>query len=138
MDYSQAKELVAGSIDGISEMSIIDYFKAGGITGCIVAFVEGPIDLFKTQLQTQIFKPQPLFNSFPSAVKHIVTNYGIRGVYQGSNPNIRRIDKSTTNIRRYLIVYFLLLFKVSVLQFFEIFRRSLVILGFMNYFVDFN
>jgi solute carrier family 25 carnitine/acylcarnitine transporter 20/29 len=46
--------------------------------------------LFQTQLQTQVFKPQPKFTTFPGTVSYIVRNHGIRGVYQGIAPTICR------------------------------------------------
>lgn len=58
--------------------------------GSIVAFVEGPIDFFKTQLQTQIFQPKPKFTTFVGTVSYILRNHGIRGAYQGLSPTIVR------------------------------------------------
>lgn len=67
------------------EIEVADYFKAGAITGGCVALVECPVDLFKTQLQTN-----PKFTTFFGCVGHIVKNYGIRGCYQGLGATIGR------------------------------------------------
>jgi solute carrier family 25 carnitine/acylcarnitine transporter 20/29 len=71
-------------------LTIPQLFLAGAVTGSIVAFIEGPIDLMKTQMQTQVFKEKPLFNTFFGTVKYIAGNYGLRGVYQGLGPTILR------------------------------------------------
>lgn len=84
--YGQAKEIARAG----GEMTIPKYFVAGALTGSIVAFVESPIDLFKTQLQVQVFQPKPQFTTFTGTVRHIVSNHGVRGVYQGLAPTICR------------------------------------------------
>ncbi len=58
------------------EVSTAGYFAAGTVTGALVALAESPVDLFKTQLQTQVFKEKPAFNSFFGCVSHIVKNHG--------------------------------------------------------------
>lgn len=47
-------------------------------------------DLFKTQLQTQVFQAQPRFTTFLGTVRHIGGEHGIRGCYQGLAPTIMR------------------------------------------------
>lgn len=84
--YGQAKEIA--SMGG--EMTIPKYFLAGAMTGFVVAFVESPIDLFKTQLQTQVFSEKPRFTTFLGTVRHIASNHGVRGCYQGLAPTICR------------------------------------------------
>jgi len=84
--YGEAKRLVAGT----RPMELPDYFAAGALTGFTVAFVESPIDLFKTQLQTQVFQPKPRFTTFVGTVSHIASTYGLRGCYQGLAPTIMR------------------------------------------------
>lgn len=88
--YGQAKTLVAGDLPKGQDMTIPQYFAAGGITGGIVAFVEGPIDLFKTQLQVQVFQERPLFTSFFGTVRYITSNYGFKGWFQGVTPTVLR------------------------------------------------
>jgi len=90
MAYGAAKEIVAGSKENISSMTISQFFIAGGLTGAVVAFVEGPIDLMKTQLQTQIFQTNPKFKSLPETVSYITRNGGLRGIYQGLGPTMIR------------------------------------------------
>lgn len=84
--YGQAKEVAR--MDG--EMTVPKYFLAGAMTGFVVAFVESPIDLFKTQLQTQVFSDKPRFTTFLGTVRHIASNHGLRGCYQGLAPTICR------------------------------------------------
>lgn len=73
-----------------AQLTIPQFFMAGALTGFAVAFIEGPIDLFKTQLQTQVFQKQPLFTTFGGSVKHIASQYGVRGVFQGLGPTLAR------------------------------------------------
>lgn len=95
MAYGNAKKLISAnsyssSSDPNAPLTIPQCFAAGALTGSAVAFVEGPIDLFKTQLQTQVFKPKPLFTTFFGTVSYISSNFGIRGVYQGLVPTLVR------------------------------------------------
>jgi hypothetical protein len=84
--YGQAKDFVRQG----KEMTLANYFQAGALTGAVIAFVESPIDLFKTQLQTQVFKAQPKFTTFLGTVSHIFSHHGVRGCYQGLAPTICR------------------------------------------------
>ena len=79
--WGKVKPMFANPKSG--EMETSGFFKAGAVTGALVALVESPVDLFKTQLQTQVFKQKPLFNTFYGCVKHIVKEHGVRGVFQG-------------------------------------------------------
>jgi len=71
-------------------MTIRDYCMAGVLTAFACGLVESPIDFFKSQLQVQIFKKDPLFRTVPQCFKYILTNYGIRGAYQGVSATIIR------------------------------------------------
>ena len=126
-----------------SELSVPEYFMAGGMTGFACTFVETPvshtahcdtrthtrtrsphrrrsrprsqtgahilfvfcvvcmrcvcephvhtqIDLFKTQLQVQIFRSSPAFTSFAGCMGHIWCAGGVRGVFQGLAPTFLR------------------------------------------------
>lgn len=84
--YGQAKDFVRKG----KEMTIPEYLQAGVLTGFVIAFVESPIDLFKTQLQVQVFKAQPQFTTFLGTVKHIAGHHGLRGCMQGLAPTIFR------------------------------------------------
>jgi hypothetical protein len=84
--YGQAKDLVCKG----KEMTIANYFEAGALTGFVIAFVECPIDLFKTQLQTQVFNAKPQFTTFLGTVGHIFRHHGVRGCFQGLAPTICR------------------------------------------------
>ena len=65
---------------------------AAGFTGIVVAFVEGPQDLFKCQMQVQ--KPKadgkPLYSSTVDCVRTIVRERGLAGTMQGIGPTIVR------------------------------------------------
>jgi solute carrier family 25 carnitine/acylcarnitine transporter 20/29 len=67
-----------------------EYLMAGVFTGIMCAFVENPIDFFKSQLQVQVFKEKPMYTTVPQAVKYILSNYGILGAYQGLSATIIR------------------------------------------------
>lgn len=62
---------------------------AGAVTGLCIAFIETPIDLVKTKLQTVIIRnrlnpsEKPLYTGVKDCVNHIYSRYGIRGIYQG-------------------------------------------------------
>jgi solute carrier family 25 carnitine/acylcarnitine transporter 20/29 len=73
-----------------TDLSIIEYFMAGGLTGFACSFVETPIDLFKSQLQTQIFHPQPAFTTFPQSLAYVWRIGGIRGCFQGMGATFLR------------------------------------------------
>jgi solute carrier family 25 carnitine/acylcarnitine transporter 20/29 len=96
MAYGKAKEMATillpnnDNSQPNNQMTIPQYFLAGAITGSVVAFVESPIDLMKTQLQTQVFAEKPAFSTFFGTVKYISGNFGVRGIYQGLAPTIVR------------------------------------------------
>ena len=58
--------------------------RSSGVCVCLFA------DLFKTQLQVQVFKPQPQFTTFLGTVSHIFGVHGVRGCFQGLTPTIAR------------------------------------------------
>ena len=71
-------------------MTVVEGFAAGALTGFAVAFIECPIDLFKTQLQTQVFQQQPQFSTLPATVRAVLHAGGARGVFQGLVPTLLR------------------------------------------------
>lgn len=87
MIYSAAKDCVLkyNHQPVTDTLSVSQYFLAGGLVGGAVSLIESPIDLFKTQLQTQIYqsREKQKFHSFATCVSYITRNYGIRGIYQG-------------------------------------------------------
>ena len=80
---------IAKDKDG--NISTAGYFAAGALTGLFVALAECPVDLFKTQLQTGRYQ------HFGEAVKSIVSEHGIRGVYQGLAPTLIRNTVAVSN-----------------------------------------
>jgi len=75
---------------------------AGGITGFVISFIETPIDVVKTKLQTQIFSAklsssspagqsaQMPFSSFRTCVSYIVRSHGPHALYQGLSATMIR------------------------------------------------
>jgi hypothetical protein len=108
MSYSASKDTVNILFDKPTHapLTIPQYWLSGAIVGFVVSIIECPMDLFKTQLQTQIFHNNPsnpsryqppLYNTFNGAVKYITKHYGIRGWYQGLLPTIYRNIPSVAN-----------------------------------------
>jgi len=86
--YGQAKKWMKTSED--DPLTISQIFTAGAIVGFTVAFVEGPVDLFKSQLQTQYGTGTPKYNGFIDCASKIWRNHGVRGVYQGLSATLLR------------------------------------------------
>jgi len=78
-----------------TDLSVPEYFIAGGLTGFACVFVETPIDLFKSQLQTQVFRAQPLFHTFPQSLRYVWREAGLRGCYQGMFATFMRTTPGT-------------------------------------------
>lgn len=85
LTYGQMKEIIGhGEI-----LSLPNTFLAGACTGVAVAFVETPMDLFKSQLQVQIIRAKDnpeykaQFTTVGGAIKKIIKTNGIFGCYQG-------------------------------------------------------
>lgn len=71
-------------------LTIGQIFTAGAIVGLAVSFVEGPVDLFKSQLQTQYGTGTPKYNGFIDCASKIWRNHGVRGIYQGLSATLIR------------------------------------------------
>eukprot|EP01024_Parvocaulis_polyphysoides_P046432 TRINITY_DN4370_c1_g1_i1.p1 TRINITY_DN4370_c1_g1~~TRINITY_DN4370_c1_g1_i1.p1 ORF type:complete len:345 (-),score=37.40 TRINITY_DN4370_c1_g1_i1:808-1788(-) len=77
-------------------LSTLDFYKAGFITGFCVAFTEGPIDFYKSQVQMQIIRQKmdpnykPPFKTMAECVKQTIQINGFRGPFQGIVPTIVR------------------------------------------------
>ena len=55
--FGGAKRWLAQQPDGsVRPLRALDYYAAGAITGFAASFAEGPIDLFKSQVQVQIIR----------------------------------------------------------------------------------
>ena len=78
-----------------TDLTLGEYFLAGAMTGFVSTFVETPIDLFKSQLQTQIFRANPAFTTFPQCLRHIWATSGLRGCYQGMGSTFLRTTPAT-------------------------------------------
>ncbi|KAL3136974.1 hypothetical protein ABBQ32_006573 [Trebouxia sp. C0010 RCD-2024] len=70
--------------------------QAGAATGFIAAFVEGPIDFYKSQIQVQIIRSRadanykPAYTTVFDCVKATLRTNGIRGPFQGLGPTLVR------------------------------------------------
>ena len=85
LTYGQMKQIIGhGEI-----LTLPQTFTAGAFTGVAVAFVETPMDLFKSQLQVQIIRAKgnpeykAEFTTVGGAIKKIINVNGILGCYQG-------------------------------------------------------
>jgi len=91
LSWGQSVALVTYGTDKTTiTMTVQDYCMAGVLTAFACGLVESPIDFFKSQLQVQIFKKDPLYRTVPQCFKYILKNYGIRGAYQGVSATIIR------------------------------------------------
>jgi solute carrier family 25 carnitine/acylcarnitine transporter 20/29 len=79
LSYGQAK---AWMQTGNEPLTIRQLWTCGAIVGVCVAVVEGPVDFFKSQLQSQ-YGGVSKYNGFFDCAKKIITNHGVRGLYQG-------------------------------------------------------
>lgn len=73
-----------------TDLTVGEYFLAGGLTGFFSSFVENPIDLFKCQLQTQYVRPVPLFTTFAQCISYVMRVNGVRGAFQGLSATFLR------------------------------------------------
>ncbi|EDO38163.1 predicted protein [Nematostella vectensis] len=75
-------------------LTLPEYYACGAGTGLVVAFIEGPIDLFKSKMQVQIIRAQsgaPIqYRNVFHAGYTIAQTYGIRGCYQGLSATLVR------------------------------------------------
>lgn len=95
--FAQIKTWLATNKDGSTRpLRNIDFYKAGAATGLIAAFVEGPIDFYKSQIQVQIIRSRadpnykPAYTTVFNCVKATLRNNGIRGPFQGLGPTLVR------------------------------------------------
>jgi len=88
LSYGQAKAFIQ---TGSEPLTIPQYFLCGAFVGLSVSFVEGPVDLFKSQLQSQgVGGAKSRYAGFIDCAKQIATNHGIRGIYQGLQATLIR------------------------------------------------
>eukprot|EP01120_Amphizonella_sp_Union-15-10_P006712 TRINITY_DN21_c0_g1_i1.p1 TRINITY_DN21_c0_g1~~TRINITY_DN21_c0_g1_i1.p1 ORF type:complete len:301 (+),score=48.24 TRINITY_DN21_c0_g1_i1:94-996(+) len=80
MSYGQGKEIVRPKGESLEKrLTVPRYFLAGGIAGFFSAFVEGPFDFLKCQLQVRYKE----FNGFFDCAGKIIRGYGLKGLFQG-------------------------------------------------------
>jgi len=77
-------------------LKFTDLIYAGLLTGFVVSFVETPIDLCKTRLQTQTCssllcpESKPLFTTVCGFLKHRVYRHGVASLWQGWTATVIR------------------------------------------------
>jgi len=85
--YGQARRFLGAKSD-TDPINLTRTFAAGAIAGCLVSVVEGPIDLLKIKLQSQVGTGQ--YKGVFDAARKITGSYGLKGLYQGTVPTIMR------------------------------------------------
>ena len=91
LGYARAKEVV-----GVSPDKPLSYFKAGLLAWMAGSFFESPIDLFKSQWQTQIVQAKqnpnyvPPYKTVGECVRASIKHNGIRGPYQAFGATLIR------------------------------------------------
>ena len=103
--YGIGCRAIAPQAGSASEMTIPQVALAGAWAGFAVAFVESPMELFKSKMQVQYEVKKrvkgekriplklgeiPKFSGVGDAAATIFRNYGIRGVYQGLGATFAR------------------------------------------------
>lgn len=92
--YGQSKEYLRARNGGHLEAK--HYFMAGGMTGFVAAFAEGPIDFYKSQMQVQIVRAKadpsykPPFTGMVQCVNQSFKYNGFRAPFQGLGATILR------------------------------------------------
>jgi len=92
--FAQSKLFLANQQNG-GGLSQAQFFMAGGMTGGVVSFAEGPIDFYKSQMQVQAIKAaenpgsikQP---SMGETVRSSLKMNGVRGPFQGLGATLLR------------------------------------------------
>eukprot|EP00879_Flechtneria_rotunda_P027784 GHRR01029781.1.p1 GENE.GHRR01029781.1~~GHRR01029781.1.p1 ORF type:complete len:291 (+),score=65.51 GHRR01029781.1:890-1762(+) len=95
--FGASKRWLATNPDGsVRPLRTTDFYKAGGITGFIAAFTEGPIDFYKSQIQVQIIRSKsdpnyvPPYTKVSQCVKATIRESGFKGPFQGLSATILR------------------------------------------------
>ncbi|KAK9817888.1 hypothetical protein WJX72_003792 [[Myrmecia] bisecta] len=95
--FGQSKAYLGTNSDGTARaLTTLDLYKAGAMTGFAAAFVEGPIDFYKSQIQYQIIKKQsdpaykPPYTSVSRCVQATIRTNGFKGPFQGLAATIVR------------------------------------------------
>eukprot|EP00455_Lapot_gusevi_P049145 TRINITY_DN6913_c0_g1_i1.p1 TRINITY_DN6913_c0_g1~~TRINITY_DN6913_c0_g1_i1.p1 ORF type:complete len:296 (-),score=89.93 TRINITY_DN6913_c0_g1_i1:82-969(-) len=86
--YAQSRNILLGGQK--RELSLSEIFLAGAMTGFAISFVEGPFDNLKCKLQAQLPGQPPKYNGVFDAAGKIMSQFGVRGVYQGLGATLVR------------------------------------------------
>jgi solute carrier family 25 carnitine/acylcarnitine transporter 20/29 len=95
--FGESKRWLGTNADGTTrELTNLDFYKAGMMTGFVAAFTEAPIDFYKSQIQVQILRSKadptykPPYTTVTECVKSTLKTSGVRGPFQGLGPTILR------------------------------------------------
>jgi solute carrier family 25 (mitochondrial carnitine/acylcarnitine transporter), member 20/29 len=95
--FGASKRWLGTNDDGTTrELSNLDFYKAGFMTGAVGAFTEGPLDFYKSQIQVQIIRSKsdpnykPPYTTVSQCVKATIKANGFRGPFQGLGPTLLR------------------------------------------------
>jgi solute carrier family 25 carnitine/acylcarnitine transporter 20/29 len=94
--YKGVTSPLAGQFVGVSPDDPLSYCRAGALAWVAGSLFESPIDLYKSQWQSQIIKAKqtanyvPEFKSVGECVKASIKHSGIRGPYQGFGATLTR------------------------------------------------
>eukprot|EP01132_Coremiostelium_polycephalum_P006246 gene6246-7777_t len=88
LSYGQSKAFIH-SLNPTRDLDVIDLTAAGMMAGFCISFIEGPVDLFKSQLQVQT-AGNSKYTGLIDCAKQIFKARGVRGIYQGLGPTLLR------------------------------------------------
>jgi solute carrier family 25 carnitine/acylcarnitine transporter 20/29 len=95
--FGESKRWLGTNSDGSKrELTNLDFYKAGMMTGFVAAFTEAPIDFYKSQIQVQILRSKadpsykPPYTTVTECVKSTLKTSGVKGPFQGLGPTILR------------------------------------------------
>eukprot|EP00798_Chlamydomonas_sp_ICE-L_P010018 gene10018-7905_t len=90
--FGQSKRWLGTNADGTSRtLQPIDFYKAGAMTGFVAAFTEGPIDFYKSQVQSKMNPEYKApYTGMADCVKQTISANGIKGPFQGLGATLLR------------------------------------------------
>lgn len=95
LSYGQSVHLIQSYLTDKRPMETKWYFLAGAMTGFVSAFIESPIDFFKSQVQVEVIRTKKTgqaarYRNVFHCASTIVKERGIKGAYQGFSGTLAR------------------------------------------------